>query len=64
VNDHDQVMLDRTETVGPERFDRTRSHQIYVRLPTSELSPGPYLLTLEATLGKVVVTRELRFTIR
>jgi hypothetical protein len=64
VNDHDQVMLDRTETVGPERFDRMRSNQIYVRLPTSDLAPGPYLLTVDATLGKVTAQREIRFSIR
>jgi VWFA-related protein len=64
VSDHDQLMLDRTETVGPERFDRMRSNQIYVRLPTSDLAPGPYLLTVDATLGKVTAQREIRFSIR
>jgi hypothetical protein len=64
VNDHDQVMLDRTETVGPERFDRMRSNQIYVRLPTSALAPGPYLLTVEGALGKVTTQREIRFRIQ
>ena len=64
VNDHDQVMLDRTETVGPERFDRVRSNQIYVRLPTSDLAPGPYLLTVEGALGKVTAQREIRFRIQ
>jgi len=64
VNDHDQSVMDRTETFGPDRFDRTRSAGIFVRLPTGDLPPGPYLLTLEASLGKAQGRRELRFVIR
>lgn len=64
VRTFDQVMLNRTENVGPERFDRMRSNQIYVRLPTSDLAPGSYLLTIEAALGKVTAQREVRFRIR
>jgi VWFA-related protein len=64
VNDHDQVLMDRTETFGSERFDRTRSAGIFVRLPTGDLAPGPYLLSLEATLGKAASRRELRFVIK
>lgn len=64
VNDHDQPVLDRHETVGPDRFDRTRASQLFVRLPTSDLPPGPYLLTVDATLGKLAIRREMRFSIR
>jgi VWFA-related protein len=64
VNDQDQAVLDRSETIGPERFDRSRGSQIYVRLPTGDLPPGPYLLTVDATLGKVTAQREMRFSIR
>jgi hypothetical protein len=64
VNDQDQAVLDRNETIGPERFDRSRGSQIYVRLPTGDLPPGPYLLTVDATLGKVTAQREMRFSIR
>lgn len=64
VNDHDLAVLDRTETIGPDRFDRSRGSQVFVRLPTRDLPTGPYLLTVEATLGKVVTRREMRFGIR
>jgi len=64
VGDHDQVALDRNETFGTERFDRTRGSQIYVRIPTGDLAPGQYLLTVEATLGKGTATREVRFGIK
>jgi hypothetical protein len=64
VNDHDQAVMDRSETFGPNRFDRTRSAGIFVRLPTGDLTPGPYLLTLEASAGKTEVRRELRFVVK
>jgi VWFA-related protein len=64
VNDHDQAVMDRNETLGPDRFDRTRSAGIFVRLPTGDLAPGPYLLSLEASVGKADSRRELRFVIR
>ena len=56
--------MDRSETFGPNRFDRTRSAGICVRLPTGDLTPGPYLLTLEASAGKTEVRRELRFVVK
>jgi VWFA-related protein len=64
VDDHDHAVLDRTETIGPDRFDRSRASQMFVRLPTGDLAPGPYLLTLDATLGKVTARREMRFGVR
>jgi hypothetical protein len=33
-------------------------------LPIASLKPGPYLLTLEAMLGKTTARRDVRFEIR
>jgi hypothetical protein len=64
VDDHDQVVLDRTELLPPSRFTVGRGADLLVDLPVSTLVPGQYLLTFEATLGKTRARREVRFSIK
>jgi VWFA-related protein len=64
VDDHDRVVVDRTETCPPARFNAARSTDVRVDLPTSTLAPGPYLLIFETTLGKATARREVRFSVR
>lgn len=65
VDDHDRVVLDRTERLEPPRFTAsTRGADVKVELPTASLPPAAYLLTFDATLGDAAARRELRFTVR
>ena len=53
-----------TETLGPERFAAGRSADYLVSLPVADFEPGPYVLTLETSLGKTRVSRAVRFSMR
>jgi len=64
ISEHDVVVLDRNEAVAPAQFDRARSAQLYTRLPTADLPPGPYLLTIEATRDKSMTKQEIKFSVR
>ena len=65
VDDHDRVVLDRSEPLEPGRFTAaTRGADVRVELPTATLPPGAYLLTFDAELGGTTARRELRFTVR
>jgi hypothetical protein len=50
--------------LDPERFDATRAVEHRLDLPLSRLAPGPYLLTIDAHLGKQATRRDVRFTVR
>ena len=65
VNDHDVVAFTATESVAPDQFNaamRAVDHPFAVPLAT--LAPGDYLLTFEATIGKTIVRRDVRFAVR
>jgi hypothetical protein len=55
---------DKSETVGPERFTPERASDYQFRVPLSGLEAGDYLLTFEATSGKIVAKRDVRFQIK
>jgi hypothetical protein len=56
-----QPIIHETTTLTAARFSANRSADYFVQLPVEMLTPGPYLLTLEATLDTTTVKRNLRF---
>jgi len=64
VDATDTAVLGATETLAPDRFDASRAAEHRVALPLSRLPAGPYLLTLEASLGSRSVRRDVRFTVQ
>jgi hypothetical protein len=64
VDDHDAIKFHAAETVAAAQFDATRAVDHRFSLPLADLSPGPHLLTIEATVGKVTSRREVRFVVR
>ena len=60
---HDHAVVDITETLGPDRFDRTRATDYRLALPFAQLPAGEYLLTMTTSLGKTTATRDVRFAV-
>ena len=52
------------ETLGPDRFAASRTAEFRLDLPLGRLGAGPHALMVDATLGKDVVRRAARFTVR
>ena len=50
--------------MSPDRFDASRAADYQLRLPLATLGPGDYLLSFEASTGKLVTKREVRFQVR
>lgn len=58
-------VFEKSETMGAARFGDARAADYQLRLPLASLpGAGAYLLTLEATLGKLTVTRDVVFQVR
>jgi len=53
-----------TTTLAGGRFAETRSTDYFIQMPVDELSPGPYLLTLEASLDDRRAARYMRFEVK
>jgi VWFA-related protein len=51
---------------APDRFVNLalRTADVKYQLPLSKLSPGPHLLTFEATLGTTTIRRDVRFEVK
>jgi len=65
VNDHDAVVNTTSETLTVDRFSASgRRAEWSFELPLTRLPLGAYLLTLEATMGKVSDRRDVQFTVR
>jgi hypothetical protein len=64
VDSRDQTAIRQVTTVTPEEFGKRRSADYSFVLPTSRLSPGEHLLTIDATLERRHQARAVRFTIR
>ena len=58
------AVVDKTETLGPERFATARSADYGFEMPVARLTPGVYLLTIEARSGTDRARRDVRFTVR
>ena len=59
-----KVVLEKAESIGADRFNTDRSAEYQLRLPLSTLTAGEYLLTFEASVGKVLARRDVRFQVR
>jgi hypothetical protein len=57
-------VFDKSETLSADRFTTDRSAESQFRLPLATLTAGDYLLTFEATGGKVTTKRDVRFQVR
>ena len=64
VDDHDAVKFHAAETIAADKFDAARAVDHRLNLPLADLSPGPHLLTIEATAGKASARRDVRFAVR
>ena len=56
-------VLERTVTIGADRFGATRSADHLFELPLASLAKGEYLLSMSATLDRRTVRRDLRFNV-
>lgn len=57
------AVLDADRTLAAALFEGRRAADYYLDLPVANLKPGPYLLTLEATMGMRRERRDVRFTV-
>lgn len=65
VNDHDEKMIDASDTLNPAAFTAsTRSADQNFSVPVDKLPPGAYLLTVTASAGPTTAHRDVRFTVR
>lgn len=64
VDSRNAAALEKTETLGPSRFDSARAVDFALDLPTSTLAAGAYLLTIEATAGNTTARRDVRFSVK
>jgi hypothetical protein len=63
VDRQNSTVFAQTDTLGSERFAMGRSADERFALPLSQLSPGEFLLSFEASLGKTIVRRDVRFRV-
>ena len=60
----DAVVFETRQTLNADRFDATRAAEYRLTVPMDKLTPGPYLLTIEAKLKKETVRRDVRFEVK
>jgi VWFA-related protein len=63
VDTHDRSQLEETTELAPERFVSAAA-DFRIDLPLDRLTPGQYLLTIQATDGQLAAGRALRFNVR
>jgi hypothetical protein len=64
VDTDGHVVRDDTQTFAADRFAATRGADYQLDLRVADLSPGDYLLSIEATSGKKSQRRNVRFSVR
>jgi hypothetical protein len=64
VDTDGHVVRDDTRTFASDRFGASRTADYQLGLRVADLSPGDYLLSIEATSGKKSQRRNVRFSIR
>jgi hypothetical protein len=64
VDEHDVEVMHRLETLSATAFSSERQADHWLALPLSELRPGDYWLSIEASVGKQRVSRNVRFSVR
>ena len=57
-------LVNETRTIGVDQFVAGRAADMRFDVPLLSLPPGEYLLTIDATLDKHSVRRDVRFTVR
>ena len=57
-------LVDTLRTLGADEFAADCSADLRFDVPLLSLPPGEYLLTIDATLDKHSVRRDVRFTVR
>jgi VWFA-related protein len=63
VDAADRTVAEHLQAIPPEQFGADRAADIRYTLPLTDLSPGPYLLTIETTAGEATARRDVRFEI-
>ena len=58
------VVFETTQTLAPEQFDRRGTANYTLEPPIGTLSPGPYLLSIDAARDASTLHRNVRFEIR
>jgi VWFA-related protein len=61
---NDRVVFENSESVPGDRFEADRSAALQQRLRLADLRSGEYLLTIEASLGKATIKRDVQFAVR
>lgn len=65
TNDRGDVVVNAAEALAADRFARqTRSTDYRLEIPIVTLTRGPYLLTVEATVGAATARRDVRFSVK
>ncbi len=64
VDDADHVVFQQESRIVPAQFGATRAMDLSLEVPVARLSPGPYLLTVEARHGNETARRDVRFEVR
>jgi VWFA-related protein len=63
VDAQSRVVRDDAMPLSAAAFQATRAADCRIVLPVSQLAPGEYLLRLEATMGKRIAGRAMRFAV-
>lgn len=63
IDTTDRAVVDSALVFQPREFASNRTADCRINLPLSRLSPGEYLLHVEATMGERVAGRALRFRV-
>jgi VWFA-related protein len=64
TDEHNRTNFDQTVFLESARFAGVRAVDHSIALPLSTLEAGPHLLTVQAGLGKTILRRDARFTVR
>jgi hypothetical protein len=59
-----KVVADQSAALVVAQFEKARTADHYVTLPLATLSPGEYLLRIEASMGDRTAGRAVRFSVR
>ena len=57
-------VFSKADTIAADQYSTDRAADYQLRLPVAKLAVGDYLLTFEATSGKVAARRDVRFQVR
>jgi hypothetical protein len=64
LDEQGATVVDRTESLGADRFGATRSADLRVDVPVASLAAGAHRLRIEASAGGPPVHRDVLFVVR